>query len=168
MEAKGSCGTSAHINQTEWHPSRGFMLYSLLLQVCVLFFNLIRFFYLGRWVGVGHWTEIFLLQTAAVALPLLPVVFPMAWLILDALGMARIQALVHLPSQSQVSKRNLLLKSTNECKKAVPLQAWTGPEGSRKLRLPDFVTAAQNGGKVVSLMHRPPLPPGNTPGTHFC
>jgi len=24
--------------------------------------------------------------------------------------------------------------------KAVPLQAWTGPEGSRKLRFPDFVT----------------------------
>ena len=22
--------------------------------------------------------------------------------------------------------------------------------------------------KVVSLMHQPPLPPGNTPGTHFC
>jgi len=22
--------------------------------------------------------------------------------------------------------------------KAIPLQAWTGPEGSRKLRLPDF------------------------------
>ena len=58
----------------------------------------------------------FLLQTAAVALPLLPVVFPMAWLILDALGMARIQALVHLPSQSQVSKRNLVLKGTNECR----------------------------------------------------
>ena len=52
--------------------------------------------------------------------------------------------------------------------KAVPLQAWTGPEGPRKLRLPDFVTTAQDGGKVVSLMHRPPLPPGNTPGTHFC
>jgi hypothetical protein len=26
----------------------------------------------------------------------------------------------------------------------------------------------QDGGKVVSLTHRPPLPPGNTPGTHFC
>jgi len=39
--------------------------------------------------------------------------------------------------------------------KAVPLQAWTGPEGSRKLRLPDFVTTAQDGGKVVSLTHRP-------------
>jgi len=24
--------------------------------------------------------------------------------------------------------------------KAVPLQAWTGPEGSRRLRLPDFKT----------------------------
>ena len=52
--------------------------------------------------------------------------------------------------------------------KAVPLQAWSGPEGSRKLRFPDYMTAAQDGGKVVSLMHRPPLTPGNAPGTHFC
>jgi hypothetical protein len=116
MEADSSSETSVHINQTAWHPSRIFLLYSLLLQVCVLFVNLIRFLYLGRWVGVGHWTEMFLLQAAAVALPLLPVVFPIAWLILDSLGMARIQALVHMPSQSQVSKRNLLLKSTNECR----------------------------------------------------
>jgi len=43
--------------------------------------------------------------------------------------------------------------------KAVPLQAWTGPEGSRKLRFPDFMTTAQDGGKVVNLTHRPPLPP---------
>jgi len=52
--------------------------------------------------------------------------------------------------------------------KAVSLQAWSGPEGSRKLRFPDFMTTAQDGGKVVSLTHRPPLPPGNTPGTHLC
>jgi len=51
---------------------------------------------------------------------------------------------------------------------AVPLEAWSGPEGSRKLRFPDFMTTAQDGGKIVSLTHRPPLPPGNTPGTHFC
>ena len=71
---------------------------------------------------------------------------------------------------------------------SVPLQAWTGPEGSRRLRFPDYVTTAQDGGmlssrklkfpdnmitaqdggKVVSLKHRPLLPPGNTPGTHFC
>jgi len=30
--------------------------------------------------------------------------------------------------------------------KAVPLQAWSGPEGSRKLRFPDFMTTAQDGG----------------------
>jgi len=52
--------------------------------------------------------------------------------------------------------------------KAVPLQPWSGPEGSKKLRFPDFMTTAQNGSKAVSLTHRPPLPPGNTPGTHFC
>ena len=51
--------------------------------------------------------------------------------------------------------------------KAVPLQAWSGLEGSRKLRFPDFMTMAQGGGKVVSLMHQPPLPPVNRPGTHF-
>jgi hypothetical protein len=48
------------------------------------------------------------------------------------------------------------------------LQAWSGPEGSRKLRFPDYMTMAQDGGKVVSLTNRPFLPPGNTPGTHFC
>jgi hypothetical protein len=73
--------------------------------------------------------------------------------------------------------------------KTVPLQAWSGPrgfqevkvkvkqsryrpgmapEGSRKLRFSDFMTTAQDGGKVVSLTHRQPLPSGNTPGTHFC
>ena len=52
--------------------------------------------------------------------------------------------------------------------KSVPLQAWSGPEGSRKLRFPDFMTTAQEGGKVVSLTHWPHLPPGNSPGTHFC
>jgi hypothetical protein len=52
--------------------------------------------------------------------------------------------------------------------KGVPLQVWSGPEGSRKLRFPDYVITAQDGGKVVSLTHRPPLPPGNAPGTHFC
>ena len=52
--------------------------------------------------------------------------------------------------------------------KAVSLQAWSGPEGSRKLRFPDFMTTAQGGGKVVSLTHRPHLQSGTSPGTHFC
>jgi len=61
------------------------------------------------------------------------------------------------------------LKENDSVKgKAVPLQAWSGPECSRKLRFLDYMTAAQDGGKVVSLMHRPTLPPRNAPGTHFC
>ena len=52
--------------------------------------------------------------------------------------------------------------------KSVPLQAWRGPEGSRKLCFPDFTTTAQEGGKVVSLTHRPHLPPGNPSSKHFC
>jgi hypothetical protein len=61
------------------------------------------------------------------------------------------------------------LTEMSKCKgKAIPLQAWSGPEGFRKLRFPDFMTTAQGGGKVVSLMHRPHLPPANYPGTHFC
>jgi len=51
-----------------------------------------------------------------------------------------------------------------ECKKS----GLKFPESSRKLRFPDYVTTAQDGGKVVSLSHRPPLPSGNVPGTHFC
>ena len=46
-------------------------------------------------------------------------------------------------------------------RKAVPLEAWSGPEGSRKLRFSNFVTTAEDVGKVVSLTHWPPLPPGN-------
>ena len=60
------------------------------------------------------------------------------------------------------------LEGNVKCKgKSVPLQAWSGPDGSRKLRFPDFMTTAQDAGKV-SLTHRPPLPPGNAPGTRFC
>ena len=61
-----------------------------------------------------------------------------------------------------------VIQVTHSKGKAVPLQAWSGPEGYRKLRFPDFMTTAQEGGKFVSLTHRPLLPPGNSPGTHFC
>jgi len=35
--------------------------------------------------------------------------------------------------------------------KAVPLQARRGPEGSRNLRFPDFMTMAQDGGRLSAL-----------------
>jgi hypothetical protein len=47
------------------------------------------------------------------------------------------------------------------------VEAWSAPKVSRKLSFPDFMTTAQDGGKVVSRTHRPSLPPGNTPGPHF-
>jgi hypothetical protein len=51
--------------------------------------------------------------------------------------------------------------------KAIPLQARTG------LRVPGVLgsqisrQSAHEGGKVLSSTHRPPLHPGNIPGTHF-
>ena len=42
--------------------------------------------------------------------------------------------------------------------KAVPLRAWSGSEGSRKLRFPDFMTMAQGGGKVVSRIYPQEIP----------
>jgi hypothetical protein len=52
-----------------------------------------------------------------------------------------------LPSQNpQVDQVRLLY-----CEQAaVPLQAWSGPEGSRKLRFTAFMTTAQDGGKVTA------------------
>jgi hypothetical protein len=52
--------------------------------------------------------------------------------------------------------------------KAVPLQAWSGPEYSGNLRYPYFVTTAQNGGRLSALRTGRFYPSGNTPGTHFC
>ena len=52
----------------------------------------------------------------------------------------------------------------NSTGKAVPLQAWTDSAGSRKLKLPDFVTAAQDGGRLSALRTGRFLPPG----TYFC
>jgi len=43
--------------------------------------------------------------------------------------------------------------------KSFPLQAWTAPEGSRRLRLPDLKRIGTWDGKVISPTHRPPLPP---------
>ena len=35
--------------------------------------------------------------------------------------------------------------------KSDPLQAWSGPEGSRNLRFPDFMTTAQDVGRLSAL-----------------
>ncbi|KAG6454754.1 transmembrane protein 94 isoform X2 [Manduca sexta] len=43
--------------------------------------------------GVTHWTEIYFLQTIAASLPLLQIVFPIAWVTLNCCGMARFKLL---------------------------------------------------------------------------
>ena len=43
------------------------------------------------------------------------------------------------------------IRNGNGKGKSVPLQAWSGPEGSRKLSFPDFLTTAQDGGRLLAL-----------------
>jgi len=57
-----------------------------------------------------------------------------------------------------ILKFYIIFSAIKKISKTIPLQAWSGPEGSRKLRFPDFMTTAQDGVKVVSLTHRSPLP----------
>jgi hypothetical protein len=49
-----------------------------------------------------------------------------------------------VPIQSQENAvhilQNYFFKILSTIKIAIPLQPWTGPEGSRRLRLPDFKT----------------------------
>jgi len=53
--------------------------------------------------------------------------------------------------------------------KAIPLQAWTVPEGSRRLRLPDFKTNGHMKVERLSGLRIGRLySPGNIPGTQFC
>jgi hypothetical protein len=87
---------------------------------------------------------------------------------MDLLVPARLlwQLNMHYGADSSFSHSHISLSKGKG--KAVLLQARSGPEGSRKLRFPDYMTMAQDVGKAVSLTHRPPLPSGNTPGTHFC
>jgi hypothetical protein len=65
---------------------------------------------------------------------------------------------IKLENKNNIRSYRMYYKGKGKGKgKAVPLQASSGPEGSRKLRFPDYMTTAQEGGKVVSLTHQPPL-----------
>lgn len=55
----------------------------------IVFVNLVRYLYLRKFFGTGCWVEMFLLVPVSVTLPLLPVIFPGFWVILNCLGSAR-------------------------------------------------------------------------------
>jgi len=80
---------------------------------------------------------------------------------------ANVKSRVEIVIQKNATRVDYIQNGGKGKGKAVPLQVRRGPKGSRKLRFPEFVTTVQDGGKVVSLTRRPPLPPGNTPGTNF-
>jgi hypothetical protein len=48
------------------------------------------------------------------------------------------EVVLRLPASEDVS--TTILRNIDKYLKAIPLQYWTGPEGSRRLRLPDFKT----------------------------
>jgi hypothetical protein len=53
--------------------------------------------------------------------------------------------------------------------KAICIQAWTGPEGSRRLRIPEFQDSRHRKATKLSALGTGRLYlPGDTPGTHFC
>ena len=59
---------------------------------------------------------------------------------------------------TQLDNRHYITFTIMARGKANPLQVWRGPEGSSKLRIPEF----------LNNRHRPPVPPENIPSIHFC
>jgi hypothetical protein len=57
--------------------------------------------------------------------------------------------------EKRLSDKIMILSVLTRIGKAIPLQVWTGPEGSRRLRLPDFEIIGHEGGRVVSSMLYP-------------
>ena len=57
-----------------------------------------------------------------------------------------LQGLHSVPAAADQGKTYCICGNQSlKCSKAVPLQAWSGPEDSRKLRFPGFMTTVQDG-----------------------
>ena len=59
-----------------------------------------------------------------------------------------------------------LMAAKGDVKKSTPITGHAGPEVSRKLRLLEFLTTAQYGGRL-SALRTGRLYPHGIPGTHF-
>ena len=70
-----------------------------------------------------------------------------------------------------MKKLNVILcvhRKVPQGKKSSPVTGPEGPRGFQEVKVPIFCDNGTGWWYVVSLTHRPSLPPGNTPGTHFC
>ena len=73
--------------------------------------------------------------------------------------------------RARVRSADVCICHVSKARKAIPLQFWTGTEGSKRLRLPDFKTIGTWRWKGCQPYASPaftPPPPRNIPGTHFC
>uniref|UniRef100_A0A1B6JBX6 Uncharacterized protein n=1 Tax=Homalodisca liturata TaxID=320908 RepID=A0A1B6JBX6_9HEMI len=65
------------------------------ITIFMLLVNGLRLAYVSNWVTAGPWYEMLVLGPVRAVLPLLPLVFPTAWLCLTSYGNARLVALQH-------------------------------------------------------------------------
>lgn len=63
------------------------ILYPVILFL-IISINFVRYFYLTKFFGAGCSIEMFLITPVAVTLPLLPIIFPTFWIVLNCLGNA--------------------------------------------------------------------------------
>lgn len=84
----------------------GALFFTILYVIMV---NIFRYFYLSQWIGAGTAFEMFMVQVATAAIPLLPLVFPIVWILLNAGGLAWVLALFHSAQQMQVGCHSNLL-----------------------------------------------------------
>lgn len=80
------------------------------LQGSILLINLLRFAYSGKAVTTGSAYEMFLLVPMTAVLPLLPLVFPVAWLCLNSYGNARLAGLQHSKHFPKVSSTYVVMQ----------------------------------------------------------
>jgi len=78
------------------------MIKIVLFQLVLTVLNALRYLYSSTWLSSGHWTDMFLIDPCSVILPLIPLVLPVAWLIINAFGLAWILALFYTARQYKV------------------------------------------------------------------
>ncbi|XP_025836465.1 transmembrane protein 94 isoform X2 [Agrilus planipennis] len=66
-----------------------FIVPSVLVIIYVI--NFVRYMYLEHYIGSVHWIDSFVLVPVCTVLPLLPIIFPILWNLLNCYGMARFQ-----------------------------------------------------------------------------